>query len=112
MGESVGPAVVVFGDGDKARLKAHLKQLHPTAAAAVLSVHSIKVGAPRYELHCRASQINLVESLVPMLNVHSRAVVWEYKKGSAEGPVGLARKADGGLNNAASKAGMCNYYVK
>jgi hypothetical protein len=112
MGEPVGPAVVVFGDDDEATLKAQLKQLNPTAAAAVVSINSIKRGAPRYELHCRASHIGLVTSLVPLLlSTKSRAAVWEYKRGPGPARPGLAQQAGRGLDVAASKAGMCRYFT-
>ena len=111
MGEPVGPAVVVFGDGNKAALKAHLKELNQAAAAAVVGIHRIAEGAPRYHLHCRASQIGLVESLVPLLSVKSRAAIWKHRKGPGAARSGLAKQASNGLDVAASKAGMCRYFA-
>ena len=112
-GEQVGPAVVVFGNDDKAGLKAYLKQIHPTAAAAVLSVHRLVgiAGGVRFELHCKASQVGLVCSLVPLLKAsNTHAKVWEPRSGQ-KSPSGLAQVATAGLSSAAATAGVCKYFA-
>ena len=109
-GEHVGPSVVVFGDYDKKVLREAARNLHPTAASVVLSMHKVVIGQPRIELHCRASQVTLVESLVPLLRANSyQCAVWEAQGASK---AGLAGAAGTGLGRAAGKAGLCRYFVK
>ena len=107
VGESVVPALVVFGDGSKASLKKHLRSLSEVAAAAVVAVHKVGMGAPRYHLHCRESNLPLVKSLVPLLvAAGDRAAVYELR------PSSLPQHAAAGFAGAMAKAGICRYFER
>lgn len=105
-GESVVPAVVVFGSGGKKQLKTMLKELNPQAAEAVVSTVEIKTGAPRCVLHCKASATALVSMLIPALATRNvRAAVFSPQT------MPKTQQAGAGLAGASSKAGMCKYFT-
>jgi hypothetical protein len=104
-GELVVPAVVVFGNGDKNELKAAVTRLSPNAGAAVCSVHKIVRGAARTHLHCKASNVALVQSLVGLM----RAEGFQCAKYEDQAP-GKAQQAAMGLAGAVITADVCKYF--
>jgi hypothetical protein len=108
-GQQVGPAIVVFGEGDKRKLRKRLKELDADANDSVESIIQIKTGKIRFEIHCQASQLAVVESLLPLLKDDGGAcAIWEPWS-ERQPKAGLAGKAAGGLRASSRKAGMCHY---
>ena len=109
-GEAVVPAVVVFGTGDKNQLKGVLQGLSPGAALAVCSVHRITKGTPRYELHCKQSNVGVVLTFVDLLSRQGWSVAAYSEQRGAVGHVPKAQQASLGLAGANMGAGICKYF--
>lgn len=107
-GEVVVPAVVVFGNGEKKELKASLHKLSNGAASAVCSIHKITNGAPRSILHCKASNLQLVQSLVGIMRGTGgwRVAVYEDKSVLPKN-----QQANYGLAGAIAKADLCRNFA-
>ena len=107
-GEVVVPAVVVFGNGEKKELKASLYKLSNGAASAVCSIHKITNGAPRSVLHCKASNLQLVQSLVGIMRGTGgwRVAVYEDKSVLPKN-----QQANYGLAGAIAKADLCRHFA-
>ena len=102
-------AVVVFGDGDKKKLKELLNDLSPTAYAAMVGAIRPKTGAARYVLTAKAHNVMLVQTLVPLLNARGiRAANYENKR---TGQAPRSQAAFDGLQANANSAGICKYYA-
>ena len=63
-------AVVVFGNGAKKALKVLIQKLSPTAAAALEGVQQVMTGAARCLLLSKASNVELIQTLVPLLQAN------------------------------------------
>ena len=102
----MSPAVVIFGDGSKQSLKRLLKEQVPEAAGVY--VYHVTTGAPRCELHCRESAMQMIVGLVPALRQLglNAAVHNDQAK-----PVPKAEQATRGLTSASYRANMCRYFV-
>jgi hypothetical protein len=102
-------AVVVFGTGDKKGLKEMLSQLSPTAAAAIEGAQQVMTGAPRFLLLAKASNVQLVQTLVPLLI--SRGLRAANYKSKQTGQAPKSQAAMGGLQAAAGQGGVCRYFA-
>ena len=103
------PAVVVFGEGAKDKLKEMLKDLSPTAYAAMVGAVQPKTGAPRYILTAKAHNVMQVQTLVPLLNAHGiRAANFENKR---TGQAPRSQAALGGLQANANQSRVCKYFA-
>ena len=103
------PAVVVFGEVAKDKLKQMLKDLSPTAYAAMVGAVQPKTGAPRYILTAKAHNVMQVQTLVPLLNAHGiRAANFENKR---TGQAPRSQAALGGLQANANQSGVCKYFA-
>ena len=108
-GQQVGPAIVVFGEGDKRKLRKRLKELDAEANESVESILEIKTGKARFEIHCQASQLAVVEAFLPLLQEDGGScAIWE-PWADRKPKTGLAGKSAGGLRTSSHKAGMCHY---
>jgi len=103
-GEPVVPAVVVFNDIARESLKVQLIQMDPNIAAAVVAITQEQgPKGTRAVLHCKASDVVRVQTLIPLLR-GSRLSADVY----------IARKsqqASQGMQAASSRAGMCHNFV-
>ena len=113
-GEHVVPAVVVFGNGSKPDLKRTMQALDHVAASTVVAIHKIPTGAPRCVLHCKASNIQLAQTLVSTLQqANTRAAIYESRSPPpANGTVPKAQVAMRGLAKATTTAGLCRFFER
>lgn len=106
-GVPVLPAVVVFGEGSKKKLKASLASIDLNAASAIVSIREIKNGKPRSVLMCKSGDISLVQSLVHPLRATGVTADY-YKDQNLANP--KAQFASNGLMDVSRKAGVCHSY--
>ena len=97
----------MFGNGDKKGLKELLSKLSPTAAAAVEGAQQVMTGAPRFLLLAKASNVQLVQTLVPLL-IGQRCRAANYKS-KQTGQAPKSQAAVVGLQAAAGQGGVCRY---
>jgi hypothetical protein len=109
-GERVVPAVVCFGESTEANhlLKWLRYNIGGPAVSAITSIQKAQSGRPRSVLHCKESQLQLVQTLVGAIsNIANGPEAKVYVRQGG----GLTSASKTGLAGAAKQAGICRYFA-